>query len=142
MTPESMALSHLRLKFILLLSLILIGFSILNLNSRFAVIRLQNKELVIFEPGYQYSPFVPFLKNVEEAGFLTNKETKPENGYEELLQAQYMLAPCLLHLNKSDFEYNVLDYANQIYVFYLLNQLNADHISDTDWGRVLIKRKP
>lgn len=56
-----------------------------------------------------------------------------------------MLAPRVLDLNDTNHEYNLLDYMvdskDQIYVFYMLQKLNAEKIADNDWGRVLIRRK-
>ncbi len=136
--------SSLKHKTIIVLSLIFIAFT-LFLSIRY-VIKNKNQALIIYEPGYQYANFLPHLKQVKRLGFLTNKPTSSESGFEDLLQAQYILAPRILDLNNSTYEYNILDYMvepkDQIYVFYMLNKLQATKIDDNDWGRVLIRKNP
>ncbi len=130
--------------FIILLSLLFITFT------SFLSIRYVKRNAVpvpnLYEPGYQYIDFVPHLKNVKRLGFLSNKSISAEAGLDEFQQAQYMLAPAVLDLNNSNYEYNVLDFMtekkDQVYVFYMLQKLNAVKVADNPWGRVLIRRKP
>lgn len=136
--------SSLKHQTIFILSLTFIAFT-LFLSIRY-VIKNKNPALVIYEPGYQYANFLPHLKNVKRLGFLTNKPTSSESGFEDYLQAQYVLAPRILDLNNSAYEYNIMDYMvepkDQIYVFYMLNKLQAKKIADNVWGRVLIRKNP
>jgi hypothetical protein len=130
--------------FIIILSLFFISFTTF-LSVRYVK---RNKVPVpnLFEPGYQYIDFVPYLKNVKRLGFLSNKSISAEAGLDEFQQAQYMLVPAVLDLNNSNYEYNVLDFMtekkDQFYLFYMLKKLNAEKVADNSWGRVLIRRKP
>jgi hypothetical protein len=128
----------LKQKGILVLSLFLVPVTIFFMFSHFMAKR---NNLVTFEPGYQYGGLIPKLAGVKKIGFLTNKDVSPENGSEDFLQAQYILAPRILDLNNSNHEYNIFDYPESVYIFYMLKKLNAERITDNEYRKVLVRRK-
>ena len=94
-----------------------------------------------YEPGYQFIKFKEKLNNVLEIGYLTNKDLSPGKNDGIYLQAQYFLAPTLLKLNEANHTFNILDYSNQIFVFYMIKTLKADVLVDNPYAQVLIRKK-
>ncbi|MCA9408939.1 MAG: hypothetical protein KC733_09635 [Candidatus Omnitrophica bacterium] len=103
-------------------------------------IKFKEKISYHYEPGAQFEEFIPYLKGIKKAGFLTNKGMGAEDNDGHYLQAQYLLAPTILDLNNSNYKLNLLDYTNQIYIFYMLKNLKAKPIKDNIWGKVLTQR--
>lgn len=93
-----------------------------------------------YEPGYQFVKFKERLTGVREIGYLTNKNFSPGKNDGIYLMAQYFLAPVLLKLNDADHSLNILDYSNQIFVFYMIKTLKADILVDNPYAQVLIRK--
>ena len=94
-----------------------------------------------YEPGYQFNKFKSKLKGVKEIGYLTNKDLSREKNDGIFLQAQYFLAPTILKMNDPNHVLNILDYSNQVFLFYQIKSLHAIPLVDDLYGQVLILRQ-
>ena len=123
---------------ILILALIVSNTFFLGVN---AFNKYRTRYPVYYEPGYQFINFKDKLKNIKRAGYLTNKDMNRQINDQFFLQAQYFLAPTIFELNNPAHEYSILDYQEQIFVFYMVKKLNASPLVDSYYGQTLIKRK-
>ena len=103
--------------------------------------RLHSEDFSFVEHGWQFADFRDKLKGISTIGFLTNKDMSPEKNDGEFLQAQYILAPTVLELNNKTHSLQLMDYTDQIFVFYMLKELNAVVIHDNGFNKVLCKKQ-
>ena len=103
--------------------------------------RLIDPNLAFVEHGWQFADFRDKLKGVRTIGFLTNKDMSSEKNDGEFLQAQYILAPTVLEINNTAHPLQLMDYTDQVFVFYMLKQLNAVVIHDNAFNKVLCKKQ-
>jgi len=104
-------------------------------------VKYKKKFYGFLEPGAQYATLRDSLKDVREAGFITDQNTSAEKNEGEFQQAQYMLAPTVLVLNDTHFRYNVLDIREPKLIAYTLRRLKSIPIKDNEYGKVVIQRK-
>lgn len=121
----------------ILLSLIIVGINLFYMGVHTSLAYKKSKSVPYYEPGAQFYDFRDQLKGVKKMGYLTNKDLSPEKNDGNFLQAQYIFAPTILDLNNSNYRFNLLDYSNQIYVFYKIKELNPIRYVDNEYGLVL-----
>ena len=126
-------------RWIVALLVMVVGVQTLYFGLHLYILHRQNA--LLLEPGIQYAAFKKPLEGVAAAGFLTNQDMSPEKNEGGFLQAQYILAPTILELNNPNHTYNILDFTDQIYVFYMIKKFNFKRVADTEWAKVLVKRQ-
>lgn len=92
------------------------------------------------EPGLQFESFVPFLKGVEQAGYVTDKDMSRENNDGIYLQAQFFLAPTVLQLNAARPQHIIIDSTNLKFIISTMKYLNARRLTNNEYGQALLKR--
>ena len=98
---------------------------------------LKKENKYSYEPGLQFADFKDALKNIRQAGFVTNKDLSSENNDGQFLMAQYILAPTVLELNASNNKYNILDCTSETRILYALRSLGATPLKINKYGKIL-----
>ena len=118
-----------------------VGFILVNGFYSFVFIMTRyTKGIPDWEPGQQYADFKDKLDGVKTIGFLTNRTVRPEKGSEEFLQAQYMLAPVVLDLGGKEHEFTLLDFTEDVFIFYTLKKIQANPFHDNAYNKVLARK--
>ena len=105
--------SETNLKFLtIFISLIIICFSAFSTVNQYKLaIKYLGTEP--FPPGQQYSFLKPYLKNVENVGYITDRNLSTRGGDPAfLLSAQFELAPTRLDVGNESHYVTIYDYKN------------------------------
>ncbi len=108
---------------------------------KFLSVRGQTKSSFSHDVGAQFEDFKPLLQNVPVAGFITNKDMSSENNDGQFLMAQYALAPTVLALNQTQYQYNILDCTDKVSVLYGLEQTGSTPVMVNAYGKILAVKK-
>ncbi|MCA9399365.1 MAG: hypothetical protein KC618_06425 [Candidatus Omnitrophica bacterium] len=125
-----------------LLSLICLLLVANNIKYVFVFIMSRQKVLneVYFEPGYQFHTFLPHLKGVEKAGYVTDLSINRESNDGAYLQAQYYLAPTILELEDINYPYFIIDSKNTDFIIRTIKETKARRLANNEYGQALMKR--
>lgn len=122
-------------------TVILCGITSFFLFANFMV-KSRMRGIPVIEPGTQFVQFKPYLTDVRELGYLTNKDMSEEKNDGFFLQAQYMLAPTALRLNETDHQLIVLDYSKPVYAWFTMKSMRAAPKFSSEYGPVLAEKAP
>ena len=125
----------------LALTVILCGFTGFFLLAN-VMVKSRDKDVKVIEPGTQFLEFKPYLTDVREAGYLTNKDMSEEKNDGFFLQAQYMLAPTVLRLNEREQKLLILDYNKPVYAWFTLRSLRGRPVYSSEYGPILAENAP
>jgi len=99
------------------------------------------KNVIPFEPGFQFFHIKEKLGQLKQIGYLTNKDMTREHNDGIYLQAQYFLAPTILDLNNSKYRLLIMDYPNKTFLVYMLRKLRYVPMSENGYGQVLVVKR-
>ncbi len=103
--------------------------------------QLNPNKIMPAEPGHEFADLKPFLKDVQETGFITDKDMSPERNDGMFLKAQYALAPVVLRLNETDTRFLVLDPHNVLSGMAMINEIGADLVHMNKYNKALAEQK-
>ncbi len=105
------------------------------------IVLYHKRDVIKHEPGTQFADMKSYLRDVPHLGYLTNKNMNPDESTQEFLQAQYMLAPSILHLNDTTRDVNILDYTHPVFYGYVMQTLHSDKVYLNPYGKLLARIK-
>ncbi|MCA9404786.1 MAG: hypothetical protein KC897_13435 [Candidatus Omnitrophica bacterium] len=104
------------------------------------MVKSRMRGIPVIEPGTQFVQFKPYLTDVRELGYLTNKDMSEEKNDGFFLQAQYMLAPTVLRLNDTEHKMLILDYSKPVYAWFTMKSMRAAPKFSSEYGPVLAEQ--
>ncbi len=122
-------------------TVVLCGFTCFLLLANYMV-KSRLRGIPVIEPGTQFVHFKPYLTDVRELGYLTNKDMSEEKNDGFFLQAQYMLAPTVLRLNETEHSLIILDYTKPVYAWFTMKSMRASPKYSSEYGPVLAEQLP
>ena len=127
--------------FFILCLLIIVGINVGGLKKEVGIIQMYKTVNPHQAIGHEFAGLNSFLKGVERVGYYTDKDLKDEKNNKVYSVAQYVLAPTLLEINKTDYEYTLFVCSNEQKMIEKIVEIGAQPLLRNKYGMILT-RKP
>jgi len=91
-------------------------------------------------PGYQFAGLEKTLENVHYVGYYTDKDMEQLENAKQFAQAQFMLAPKILVLNSTDYEYTIFDCGSADVALNKIKETGAVALKRNPFGIILARK--
>ena len=122
-----------------LAALILLIINLITLGLKHKKMRQARQQIPYIFMGYKFSGLKEILKNTDTVGYVTDKNMDDRNSALQFAQAQFILAPVILELNRTDTRYLLIDCTNPQIAREKIRKIGAVPLKMNQFGIILAK---